>query len=327
MEVDRPDFIAERPHIFDNDITMPWPSEEDFMELVPEEAINADPNTDHGRYALPNAIYHLRDDYFRMRYRGAQWGYEQFTGEELPDDEQGKLDAFLSHGYWAPAINIALDLFEETGDPKYKTTAVFATGLHIWDALNHSWAFLDSSLANDSGVREKHLLGFALRIHQVEQLPMDETEKEYFESLQIQFNLAYAEMSAQSPASALRDLMIFDNGTNTQNMQPDNDDRSELISFTDAPEDIQLKVIERFKLGALDNSDHPVFYLEMLHLFGLTNIGAYDQIPGYDTRWWKLSAEEILESNTSRLGQPRTDKDSGNIQFDQATTFEQGTLF
>ncbi|MCA9343008.1 hypothetical protein KC950_03300 [Candidatus Saccharibacteria bacterium] len=324
MDGEKIEFIAERPHIHDNDFIMPWPPEDEFRQHVSEDAQNADTDTNRGKYAVDNELYVLRDEYFRMRYRGAIWTYKKFTGEELPENEPDRLNAFLQHSYWAPAIDSALELYQETGDAKYKTTAVFATGLHIWDALNHSWTFLDPKLANDSAVREKHFLIFLERIHQVSQLDLEGNEKEYFKTMRLQFNLAYAEMAAQSAVSATRDLMIFDNGTNKMNLRPGKDDRSILLSFSDAPKDIQKRVVERFKVGALHAAsscyDHPGYHLEMLHLFGLTSITEYTDKPDYEVRWFKLTAEEILNSDTSRL-------DYETKLPEQTETYQQDTLF
>lgn len=305
------EFIAERPQIFDNDLKMLWPNKEDFEALRDELYPHLKPDNpdDEDNWQYRDGIYHLRDDYFRLRYRGAQWAYERFTGEELPEDKKDKLDAFLLRGYWAPAIDTSLDLYDETQDDIYRQTAIFACGLHIYDAIQHSWGFLDETLANDSGVREKHFLIFLDRVADVAKLPMDEIEQGYFLPLQQQFNLAFAEMAAQSPITATRDLLLFDKKARDANedMQDVLYNARSSVNFDNASREVKLRVIERFKHAAYahilspDNWSSTVFHLQALHLFGLINMADFCSSDGKEMQWWKLSAEELLAGDTSNL--------------------------
>lgn len=302
------EFIAERPKIFDNELTMPWPDESVFEKLRRDRF--EDQEVDENNWSWINTLYGIKDDYFRMRYRGALWPYEQFTGEALPEDDTEKLDQFVARGYWAPATNVAVRLYDDTAEDKYRQAAIFACGLHIQDAINHGWGFLDARFSNDSGVREKHFLGFLERIARVAQLPMSNTEAAYFKPLQLQYNLAFAEMAAQSPVSAVRDLLMFDPQAREMDEYRKGVDkaRSSMINFADAPDDIKVRVVERFKYCAvrtlLDENMYasPVFAMECLHLFGLTSApDFYKDDQAGEPAWWRLTATEIMNGDTTNL--------------------------
>lgn len=316
------EFIAERPKIFDNDLTMPWPDESLFKKLRDErlEGIESTP----GDWQYENTLSNVKDEYFRMRYRGALWSYENFTGEPLSEDDTQKLDQFLAHGYWVPATDVAVKLYKDTNEDKYREAAIFACGLHIYDAINHSWGFLDSRFANDSGVREKHFLTFLHTIGEVSRLPMIEQEEAYFKPLQLQYNLAFAEMAAQNPVSAARDLVIFDpeaSDTDRYRIDGIGDARSSLINFIDVPNEVKYRVVERFKKSAAQalSSEYssPVFALECLQLFGLARVDTfYESYRDSEPAWWRLTAEEIMNGDTTRLEKPEPDD-----------AYEQNSLF
>lgn len=331
---ERVEFIAERPNIFDNHLTMPWPSDDVFQELRADMFPEIDTETideeDDENWPYRNAIYGLKDEYFRMRYRGASWPFEKFSGEALADDDAQKLDQFLVHGYWSPAAHIGSRLYQETGEDKYRQAAIYACGLHIYDAINHSWGFLDARLSNDSRVREKHFLVFLETIAEVSNLPMSDTEAAYFKPLQQQYNLAFAEMAAQSPVTASRDLQLFDPQAREADeyMRTMDKSRSSMINFVDADDELKIRIVERFKRSAIQSlSDSemyssPVFALECLHLFGLAYVPDFYRDGGEEPAWWRLSAEEIMRGDTTNLKTAyNPNPQTADSSFDQDSLF------
>lgn len=302
------DFIAERPKIFDNNLVMPWPDEAVFERLRDERLVGVESEPESWIYS--NTLHNIRDEYFRMRYRGALWPYAYFNGEDLPKNDDQKLDCLLSSGYWAPATDVALQLYDKTEEDEYRQTSVFAGGLHIYDAINRSWGFLDPRFSNDSAVREKHFLTFLGRVAEVATLPMTDVERNYYAPLQLQFNLFYAEMAAQSSVSASRDLLLFDPRAREAEEYRGTLDkaRASFISFQNETEVVKKRVVDRFRYSAfciaagLEEWSSPVFPLKCLHLFGLADepIFYQSEMPG-EPAWWQLSAEEIMSGDTQNL--------------------------
>lgn len=320
---ERVEFIAERPTLpgcNSDDIAMPWPSDELIIQIRNERFGNPDDFSEDEQWYSRNGLYNVRDEYFRMRYRGAHWPWNEFNpDEELSEDPETKLSQFLSKGYWAPAVDQALDLYKKTQDQDFRTAAIFACGMHIWDVLDHSWVFLDPKLENDSGVREKHYLIFLTRIADVDELDMDNRERSYFEPLKHQFYLAYAEMAAQNPLSANRNLEVFE-WDRQKNEHIDDSGRSSLISFAEVPHELKLRVVNRLRRAAIDAQNdefsHPSFCMSSLHMFGLADKNKFYPTGHEETPWWRLSAEEILAGDISRL-----------VRTEPTETYEQESLF
>ncbi len=329
-EAEKIEFIAEKPKMIDDGILAPWPADTVFEALRNSEYSREEgaDTKDGNNWQYENAMYNLRDEYFRMRYRGALWPYEKFFNEPLAEDPKQRLEQLLVTGMWAPAVDQASQLFADTEEDQYRQTAIFACGLHIADVLDHSWTFLNPRLAQDSTVREKHFLIFLSRIAGVGTLPMSPVEAAYFEPLRMQFNLAYAEMAAQSPYTASRDLLSFDPQAREAEEYHGvlSVARASNINFVEAPNEIKERVIERFKHAAWESfRPHAQYRLEAdpyalmrcLHLFGLAAAPNF-YAESTELQWWRLTPAEIMAGDVSRVHK---------LTSEAEETFTQDSLF
>jgi hypothetical protein len=308
-------FLAEPPRIFDNDLIMPWPETEVFVDLA-KSRLDRDGSNDPEDWYFRNTVANVKDAYFRMRYRSAAWPWKDFhPTETLSDQPEMRLQQYLGKGYWALAADEALQLYQQHGDPQHRRLAVLACGLHIYDALQHSWPFIDPALKNDSQVREKHMSLFLYRIRDVSQLDMDETESAYFDAAREQFHMAYAEIAAQSSCSASNSLAMMDDAIRqTGEFVHFEQARSSLLNLSYLTAEKKHRVIERYKKAAADTvgSDYgnPYFCMALLHLMGLASMpDFYPQDYLEEPEWWRLTPEEIMVGDMSRL-QPKPAADA-----------------
>ncbi len=321
-----PEFIAQEPHIFDNRLDMPWPDEDSFKQLArdkSDEELNFDDPQD---WYARNCLANEKDTYFRNRYRGGMWAWNDFFPDEpLTDEPEQRLKQFLTHGWWAPAVDTALDLWRETTEDIHRKTAIFAAGLHIYDTLTHSWPFIDPGLANDSGVREKHMFIFVERINEVAELPMTQTEQDYFDPLKKQFMFAMAEIAAQSPISFSTSLGIMDQYILESSERYEYDKtRSKLVNLGFLSDEEKKLIIDRFRVSALDiNFEYgedletkAIFCMGLLHLFNIVDMPKFYG-DGKQIKWWRLPADQILSSDIGMVNKPVTEEE----------VYEQKSLF